>query len=142
MYFNTGSLFYTEKCTFFSFTQNTLKKWVGFFDAASTSECHMLWIMKYRWPWNQLPARSVFITKFIKIVQNEILRVQCTNHSTLIPFYKLTGRFKSEHCPNARECSKLTDFWALHSFNFCPWYFQVGQDLWIKTAVLLIHIYT
>jgi hypothetical protein len=30
----------------------------------------------------------------------------------VIPLNKLTGRFKSEHPLNTRECFRLTDFWA------------------------------
>jgi hypothetical protein len=34
------------------------------------------------------------ITEFAKIVRNEIM-VQCTKQNAMIPFYRLTGRFKS-----------------------------------------------
>jgi hypothetical protein len=40
---------------------------------------------------------SLLLTEFIKIVRNELLHVQCTTHSAVIPFYKLTGKFKSDH---------------------------------------------
>jgi hypothetical protein len=43
-------------------------------------------------------VRNVSITYWIKKdVRNEILHVQCTTHNNVIPFYKVTGRFKSEH---------------------------------------------
>jgi hypothetical protein len=40
---------------------------------------------------------SVLHTELTKTVRNEIIHVQCTTDSAVIPFYKLTGRFKSEH---------------------------------------------
>jgi hypothetical protein len=40
---------------------------------------------------------NLLLAEFIKIVRNEILHIQCTTHNAVILFYKLTGRFKSEH---------------------------------------------
>jgi hypothetical protein len=40
---------------------------------------------------------SLLLTEITKMVRNEIPHVQCTDHNAVIPFYKLTGRFKSEH---------------------------------------------
>jgi hypothetical protein len=58
---------------------------------------------------------SLLLTEFIKIVQNDILHVQCTTHNAVIPFCKLTDRFKCEHPVNATECFWLADFWpTLH----------------------------
>lgn len=34
--------------------------------------------------------------EFIKVVRNEILHVQCKIQKAVTPFYKLSGRFKSE----------------------------------------------
>jgi hypothetical protein len=39
----------------------------------------------------------LLLTEFTKIVRNEILHVQFTTHNAVIPYIKLTGRFKSEH---------------------------------------------
>jgi hypothetical protein len=41
---------------------------------------------------------SLLLTEFTKEnIGNELLHVQFTTHSAVIPFYKLTGRFKSEY---------------------------------------------
>jgi hypothetical protein len=40
---------------------------------------------------------SSLFTEFARIVRNEIPHVHCTTHNAVIPLYKLTGRFKSEH---------------------------------------------
>jgi hypothetical protein len=39
----------------------------------------------------------LLFTEFRRIVRNEILHVQLTTLNFVIPFLKLTGRFKSEH---------------------------------------------
>jgi hypothetical protein len=40
---------------------------------------------------------SLLITEFINIFRNEIFSFQCTSHNVMVPFCKLTGRFKSGH---------------------------------------------
>jgi hypothetical protein len=40
---------------------------------------------------------SVFLTEVADIVGNEFARVQCTTHSAVIPFYRLTDRFISKN---------------------------------------------
>jgi hypothetical protein len=49
-------------------------------------------------------------------VQNKILHVECKVQNVAKPFYKLSGRFKSNIHVNAREYFKLTDFWPVCTF--------------------------
>jgi hypothetical protein len=48
-------------------------------------------------------VKNVSITEFSKVLQNDILHVQCTTHNTVIPAYKLTGRFKISTFPLIRD---------------------------------------
>jgi hypothetical protein len=50
------------------------------------------WLVKFTWKY----VRSFFITSH-RIFRYEILHVQCSTHNAVVPFYKQTGRFKSEH---------------------------------------------
>jgi hypothetical protein len=40
---------------------------------------------------------SLLLAAFTEVVRNEILHVQYTTRNAVIPYYKLTVRFKSEH---------------------------------------------
>jgi hypothetical protein len=43
-------------------------------------------------------VRNIFVPyRKHKIVRNEFLNVQSTTNNAVIPFYKLTGKFKLEH---------------------------------------------
>jgi hypothetical protein len=70
-------------------------------------ECDSKLLSGFPWPINGNPYNNVesartleiplILNKFMKIVGNEILHVESETHSAVIPFYKLMGRFKSEH---------------------------------------------
>jgi hypothetical protein len=49
----------------------------------------------------------LLLTEFTKIVQIENLHVQCTTRNAVIPFYKLTGKFKSEHSREYERISQI-----------------------------------
>jgi hypothetical protein len=57
------------------------------------------------WPRSQLIVKytintleiSLIFIDLIKVVQNEILHTECTNHDSAIAFYKSTGRFQTVH---------------------------------------------
>jgi hypothetical protein len=66
---------------------------------------------------NILEIALLFI-EFTKIIRNEILSIQCTIHNAAIPFYKLTGRFKSEHSTNTRECSLYATLYRVPHINY------------------------
>jgi len=56
-------------------------------------------------------------TKFTKIIQNEILHVQCTTHKAVILFYKLTDITLYEHKIKIRLLM-VNSLWA----TFCASY--------------------
>jgi hypothetical protein len=76
---------------------------------------------------------SVISLLLIEIVRNEILHVQYKTQNAVMPFYKLTDRFKSNIPVNTRECFNLIDF--LTTLYFCTRW-QTGSNL--KTVVFWV----